>query len=145
MIPAYDAKKIIDALKYCAYGERSCDKCPVGKDCKGTTNKAMTLAIEWIETEATKKQPHWIDNWISVKDGTPDEHDSLFAKHPHLNKYMWAKESDDVIVYVRFPDGSGRSTEGRLRDGKWHTKIYPSLEPVVTHWMPLPEPPKEGT
>jgi len=82
--------------------------------------------------------------WISVKDGTPDEHDSIFAKHPHMSKYMWAKESDDVIVYVRFPDGSGRSTEGRLRDGKWYTKISPSLEPVVTHWMPLPEPPEEN-
>lgn len=80
--------------------------------------------------------------WISVKDGTPDEHDSIFAKHTHLSKYMWAKESDDVIVYVRFPDGSGRSTEGRLRDGKWHTKISPTLESVVTHWMPMPEPPE---
>lgn len=84
-----------------------------------------------------------IGGWISVKDGTPDEHDSIFAKHPHMSKYMWAKESDDVIVYVRFPDGSGRSTEGRLRDGKWYTKISPSLEPVVTHWMPLPGPPEE--
>ena len=83
-----------------------------------------------------------IGGWISVKDGTPDEHDSIFAKHPHMSKYVWAKESDDVIVYVRFPNGSGRSTEGRLRDGEWHTKISPTLEPVVTHWMPLPEPPK---
>lgn len=83
------------------------------------------------------------DGWISVKDGTPNEHDSIFAQHQHLSKYMWAKESDDVIVYVRFPDGSGRSTEGRLRDGKWHTKISPSLEPVVTHWMPMPKSPKE--
>ncbi len=82
-----------------------------------------------------------IGGWISVKDGTPDEHDSIFAKHTHLSKYMWAKESDDVIVYVCFPDGSGRSTEGRLRDGKWNTKISPMLEPVVTHWMPMPEPP----
>ena len=92
--------------------------------------------------EMVKEAPT-IGGWISVKDGTPDEHDSIFAKHLHLSKYMWAKESDDVIVYVRFPDGSGRSTEGRLRDGKWHTKISPSLEPVVTHWMPMPEKPKE--
>ena len=85
-----------------------------------------------------------VDGWISVKDRLPSEHDSLFANHPHLSKHMWTKESDDVIVYVVFPDGTGRATEGRLRDGKWHTKISPTLESVVTHWMPMPEPPKEG-
>ena len=80
--------------------------------------------------------------WTSVKDGLPSEHDSLFANHPHLSKHMWAKESDDVIVYVVFPDGTGRATEGRLRDGKWNTKISPMLEPVITHWMLMPEPPE---
>ena len=84
-----------------------------------------------------------IGGWISVKDDLPKEHDSIFANHTHLSKHMWAKESDNVIVYVRFPDGTGRSTEGRLQDGKWWTRVSPMLEPVVTHWMPLPEPPKE--
>lgn len=83
-----------------------------------------------------------IGGWISVKDRLPSEHDSLFANNPHLSKHMWAKESYDVIVYVVFPDGTGRATEGRLRDGKWHTKISPVLEPVITHWMPMPEPPE---
>jgi hypothetical protein len=82
--------------------------------------------------------------WISVKDRLPDEHDSLFANRPHLSKQMWAKESDSVIVYVRFPDGTGRVTEGRLQDGKWWTRIPLSLEPTVTHWMPMPEAPKDG-
>ncbi len=85
-----------------------------------------------------------IGGWISVKDRLPSEHDSLFANHPHFNKYMWAKESNDVIVYVVFPDGTGRATEGRLRDGKWNTKISPALEPVITYWMPMPEPPEGG-
>lgn len=83
-----------------------------------------------------------IGGWISVKDRLPKEHDSIFANHTHLSKHMWAKESDNVIVYVRFPDGTGRSTEGRLQDGKWWTRVSPMLEPVVTHWMPLPTPPE---
>ena len=78
--------------------------------------------------------------WISVKDRLPDVHDSLFANRPHLD--MWSKESDSVIVYVRFPDGTGQSTEGILRDGKWWTRISLLLEPMVTHWMPMPEAPK---
>lgn len=86
-----------------------------------------------------------IDGWISVKDDMPKEHNSIFANYTHLSKHMWAKESDNVIVYVRFPDGTGRSTEGRLQDGKWWTRISPTLEPTVTHWMPMPEPPKEET
>lgn len=83
-----------------------------------------------------------IGGWTSIKDGLPSEHDSLFANNPHLSKHMWAKESDDVIVYVVFPDGTGRATEGRLRDGKWNTKISQVLEPVITHWMPFPESPE---
>jgi len=83
-----------------------------------------------------------IGGWISVKDDLPNEHDSIFANCKHLSKHMWVKESDNVIVYVRFPDGTGRSTEGRLQDGKWWTRVSPMLEPVVTHWMPLPEPPE---
>ena len=96
--------------------------------------------MEWIEHALT------IGGWISVKDDLPKEHDSLFANFTHLSKHMLAKESDSVIVYVRFQDGTGRSTEGRLQDGKWWTRISPALEPVVTHWMPMPtEPPKEET
>lgn len=83
--------------------------------------------------------------WISVKNRPPKEHDSIFAKHTHLSKHMWEKESDFVNVYVEFSDGTGRVTEGRLQDGKWWTRISPALNPVVTHWMPLPEPPKEET
>ena len=85
-----------------------------------------------------------VGGWISVKDDMPKEHNSIFANHTHLSKHMWAKESDNVIVYVRFPDGTGRSTEGRLQDGKWWTRISPTLEPVVTHWMPMPGEPKEA-
>ena len=91
--------------------------------------------------DAVEEMPT-ICGWISVNDRLPDEHDSLFANHPYLKKNMWAKESDNVIVYVRFPDGTGRSTEGKLQDGKWWTMISPALEPTVTHWMPLPEAPK---
>ena len=93
-------------------------------------------ALSYIDDAPTVAQ------WISVKDDLPKEHDSIFANHTHLSKHMWAKESDNVIVHVRFRDGTGRSTEGRLQDGKWWTRVSPMLEPVVTHWMPLPEPPE---
>ena len=119
--------------------------------------KESSEQIDWGQSEDGDAFKHYVGasyrtiaefkpeqpQWISVKDDLPKEHDSIFANHTHLSKHMWAKESDNVIVYVRFPDGTGTSTEGRLQDGKWWTRVSPMLEPVVTHWMPLPEPPKE--
>lgn len=94
------------------------------------------------EVEKLIENAPTVSGWISVKDAMPEEHNSIFANYTHLSKHMWAKESDYVIVYVQFPDGTGRATEGRLQDGKWWTRISPVLEPIVTHWMPLPTPPE---
>ena len=105
---------------------------------------AFDKAVEALEASSPVEEMPTVGGWISVKDDMPKEHDSIFANYTHLNKHMWTKESDNVIVYVRFPDGTGRSTEGRLQDGKWWTRISPTLEPVVTHWMPMPGEPKEA-
>lgn len=128
-----DREKVIKGLEYCSTPGLCRDCVYHGGHC---TINMYADAIKLL-----KEQPQW----ISVKDDLPKEHDSIFANHTHLSKHLWAKESDNVIVYVRFPDGTGRSTEGRLQDGKWWTKISPMLEPVVTHWMPFPEPPEEVT
>lgn len=115
--------------------DRNCGECNIAQNDLELI-EMYDFVISMIETLSGRSQ------WISVKDDLPKEHDSIFANHTHLSKHMWAKESDNVIVYVRFPDGTGRSTEGRLQDGKWWTRVSPMLEHVVTHWMPLPEPPE---
>ena len=33
---------------------------------------------------------------------------------------------------------------GETHDGVWNTAISRTLDPIVTHWMPLPEPPENG-
>lgn len=115
--------------------DRNCGECDIAQNDLELI-EMYDFVIRMIETLIGRSQ------WISVKDDLPKEHDSIFENHTHLSKYMWAKESDRVIVYVRFPDGTGTSTEGKLRDGKWWTRVSPMLEPVVTHWMPLPTPPE---
>ena len=115
--------------------DRNCGECDIAQNDLELI-EMYDFVIGMIETLIGRSQ------WISVKDDLPKEHDSIFANHTHLSKHMWVKESDNVIVYVRFPDGTGRSTEGRLQDGKWWTRVSPMLEPVVTHWMPLPESPE---
>lgn len=56
---------------------------------------------------------------------------------------MWREQSDKVLVTVTFKDGTRLVTTGETHDGEWYTSISRSLNPIVTHWMPLPEPPQE--
>lgn len=98
-------------------------------------------------------EPMPIPVWISVKDRLPTEHRSIFwpwyGKKEWRNT-MWREQSDEVIVAITFNDGEQIVTTGKTHDGNWNTPISSTLiseilEPVVTHWMPLPEPPKEDT
>lgn len=85
------------------------------------------------------------DKWISVDDAMPAEKNSIFAKLKGTDKWnsiMWEKTSDEVIVCIEFEDGTRKTTVAKIHDGIWKldTKI---LKMKVTHWMPLPELPKE--
>ena len=85
--------------------------------------------------------------WISVKDRMPAETHSLFwpwRDSSRWSKAMWKEQSDKVIVSIQFKDGTRIVRTGATHDGKWRTDVSATLEPVVTHWMPLPEPPEEG-
>ena len=84
--------------------------------------------------------------WISVKDRLPAETHSLFWPWRDSAKWikaMWEEQSDKVIVAILFKDGTRIVRTGETHDGKWHTDVSMTLEPVVTHWMPFPELPKE--
>lgn len=85
-------------------------------------------------------------NWISVKEMMPAETHSIFFPwygKKEWSKSMWREQSDKVLMTVTFKDGSRIVTTGETHDGVWNTAISRALEPVVTHWMPLPEPPKD--
>ena len=83
--------------------------------------------------------------WVSVNEQMPDEHDSIFKKLIAKEKWgagMFERLSDDVIVAVKFADGTRRSGFAHTKDGVWMG--LPSIGcPVVTHWMPLPSLPEE--
>ena len=68
-------------------------------------------------------------SWISVKDDLPCNHEELLIN----NK----KETKTVLVIV-----NGRIIMGSMyKKRKWHWFTGTGVEP--THWMPLPELPKE--
>ena len=85
--------------------------------------------------------------WISVRDRLPEERDSIFARFYGTEKWkagMFRTASDDVIACVEYEDGSRLVKVLHTISGEWHMSGIPGGG-IVTHWMPLPEPPeREG-
>lgn len=87
-----------------------------------------------------------IGGWISVKDSLPEETPSIFNSlygTEHWRDSMWRMDSRKVIVAITLPDRSRVVNTARTRDGEWYTDVARVLNPVVTHWMPLPQLPLE--
>lgn len=71
-------------------------------------------------------------DWISVEDRLPEDDGDVLAivsGYPTPNITL-----EDVLVVAAFCEGEG-----------WYIEEYPDWDnPIITYWMPLPEPPKEG-
>ena len=87
-----------------------------------------------------------VQRWIPVTERLPEEHDSLFTSLYGTETWtdgMFLKCSDTVLASVEYEDGKRRVKAIITKDGKWDlSKMYRAVK--VTHWMPLPEPPKDG-
>lgn len=85
-----------------------------------------------------------VGKWIPVTERLPEEHESIFAKIYGTNRWepaMSCMVSDDVLAVVKFEDGTRKVKTARTTDGEWRLfNILKAKE--VTHWMPMPEPPK---
>lgn len=83
-------------------------------------------------------------DWIPVGERLPEEHESIFAKAygtKHWADGMFRTISADVLACVAFDDGRKTTMTLRTHDGAW--ALSSIHRGHVTHWMPLPEPPKE--
>lgn len=87
-----------------------------------------------------------MSQWISVKDKLPEQHESVFKCLWGTTKWaegMFLKASVTVLVSIETIGGEKLVTTGKLLDKKWKVDSYEYiLNAKVTHWMPLPEPPK---
>lgn len=86
-----------------------------------------------------------LNGWIPVTERLPEEHDNIFAKLYRSEKWeplMFCKISDEVLAVVKYEDGTRKVKTVHTTDGEWRIiGLFGAKE--VTHWMPLPEPPKE--
>ena len=111
------------------------------------TEEGYIGSLETLLSDEPTIDPEPVAKWISVKDRLPEEHESIFHKFlgtPKWSSAMWQQESDKVLVCVYFPDGTRVVTTGCLHNSDWMTTVSKTLPQIVTHWMPLPEPPMEG-
>jgi len=93
------------------------DKAPVFD---GHTDKDVTRVMSL--------QPHSHPNWISVEDELPPPH------------YEGANSTDFVLVYDGFDLEFGYYD---FEQKNWHGEDCKEMMFDVTHWMPLPQPPRK--
>lgn len=86
-------------------------------------DKAISRDIELIDWLRTMPQ----NRWISVKDRLPEIGKSVLIYYP-----KW--DGDEIQVAKLEDDGMMFDICGEFNIGTG----------VITHWMPLPEPPKDG-
>ena len=98
-------------------------------------NSVGGCARHWAEVIADGLVEHGVTvlEWISVKDRLPDnkEHDWVLAQVVEDNGYMHIPR---VMEYRQLKNDWFEETYGWLSE---HNGVF-----TVTHWMPLPNPPK---
>lgn len=124
-----ETKRIVECLRRCEKitGRADCVGCDYlylgGLDCYHVLKKDAIERLEELDAELEKRtindRPY---EWISVEDRLPEEKQNVLAY-----------DINDVgIIYIAF-----------YFDGLWRQDDIPHVGvDTITHWMPLPSPPK---
>ncbi len=95
------------------------------------TINAMLMALGQDTPEETT-------TWISVKDRLPELPDSDYA----TSDTVIIAYTDEDRQYVSFGNYKRRTVRD-VRKERWKDRFGRILRAEVTHWMPLPKPPKK--
>lgn len=116
-IPQLSAEELAKTLRLC--GSASCRGCAFfeASDCGNIILLQAADMLEKLAAEKDAKEPEW----ISVKDRLPEK---------RCETYLCSLDS------CLFPGSQYVDIRIFGNDGKWRNG-------TVTHWMPLPKPPKE--
>lgn len=125
-------EEIKKGLECCAYVNAPCEGCPfitdISCECIQHMSKCALTYIHQLENhigELTKKVSQFEaaqPKWISVKEKLPENDD---------NYLVFTSDRNDAVIATYYGDG------------EWLEYDLTNLIPLVTHWMPLPEPPKD--
>lgn len=119
-----DADKLVDML----YDSEYTTLCPLDEVC-GVIDACPTAEFAPVQNGELRDAAE--RDWISVEDRLPEDDGDVLAiasGYPTPNITL-----EDVMVIAAFYEGEG-----------WYIEEYPDWDdPIITHWMQLPEPPKE--
>ena len=93
------------------------------------------LMIQDLRRENTELRAR-VPKWISVDDRLPDETGRYLAVKKRIAPDTLGGNRTDIVI-IRFFEDSGFKMPIHIPD--W---INEEINEEVTHWMPLPEPPK---
>lgn len=120
----YEVSELVKILRCCSNIGYICEECPAnldGEDCDGRLAKLQAAdMLEKLAAEKAKKP-----EWISVKDRLPE------IRTPVLGWYKGEFSYDYPQMVVTWGGEYWRIEHVRLNAD------------LITHWMPLPKPPKE--
>ena len=123
----------------------NCEECPLQSghyNCRSWNHQDEALALigKDIDVPASADDTnvgHKSGGWISVNDRLPE------AVEEDVNGKIAFSKS--VLVYLVYDNGFTYITNDKCRvDSKSWLHEIPGEGCKVTHWMPLPEPPKDG-
>lgn len=125
-------EEIVKALRHCA-SAKDCRECVLAS-LKVSTGRCERI----LQNAAADMLEQGAPGWISVKDRLPELGEQVL-----LIAYGW---SDTTIYLGRLEHMSSETswlTGITSKESEWCIQGWSYLkEPLVTHWMPLPEPPE---
>ena len=148
--PKLSIEELVKALRVCTAINNCSEKCPLydygdAAVCESAMKQQAANMLEKLAAEKDEKKPEW----ISVKDRPPEEAEPVnvtWVNHRPAPYYSKNKNVEQTATAVYF-------------GGKWYwysvicvdilreygrneaDLLHEDIE--ITHWMPLPEPPKE--
>ena len=119
-------KEIVQALRCCASGESE-EECPFTEKygCDGCPKVSADLIERLTAENAALREK--VPQWISVEERLPE---------------AWKNEDGVLVNYMIYtPEFGADIGNYHEKDKRWLRMAIPC---TVTHWMPLPDAPKEG-
>ena len=121
-------EKLVEIMEDLGCNNEYCKDCEFCNDIDGCVHRQKEIIADRLIANGVTVQ-----EWISVKDRLPDnkEHDWVLAQVVEDNGYMHIPK---VMEYRQLRNDWFEETYGWLSE---HNGLF-----SVTHWMPLPNPPK---
>ena len=121
-------EKLVEIMEDLGCNNEYCKDCEFCNDIDGCVHRRKEIIADRLIANGVTVQ-----EWISVKDRLPDnkEYDWVLAQVVEDNGYMHIPR---VMEYRQLKNDWFEETYGWLSE---HNGVF-----TVTHWMPLPKPPK---